>query len=30
MRLKPLLGATTHASFAGRLRSLRKYSKTVG
>ena len=28
--LKPLLGATTHASVAGRLRSCRKYSKTVG
>ena len=30
MRLKPLLGATTQASDGGRLRSLRKYSKTVG
>ena len=27
---KPLLGATTQASVAGRFRSLRKYSKTVG
>lgn len=30
MRLNPLLGATTQASLAGRFRSLRKYSKTVG
>lgn len=30
MRLKPLLGATTRASVAGRPRSRRKYSKTVG
>ena len=30
MRLNPLLGATTQASVAGRFRSLRKYSKTVG
>ena len=28
--VNPLLGATTHASFAGRRFSLRKYSKTVG
>ena len=30
IRLKPLLGATTHASVAGRFRSFRKYSNTVG
>src|ERR1039457_529234 len=30
MRLKPLLGAITHASFAGRPSPFRKYSKTVG
>ena len=30
MRANPLLGATTQASVAGRFRSLRKYSKTVG
>ena len=30
IRAKPLLGATTQQSVAGRLRSLRKYSKTVG
>ena len=30
MRLKPLLGATTQVSKAGRFKSPRKYSKTVG